>query len=204
MTDVIPQKTSGGSSDNRAEIELAEPAHARRRYETARARLLDINHWGDMSGFLSASFLLTDEKGQPVRNRLPREGDHFRIRIPAPKPLDEYDWVRIEKIMEVNDGEFDRQLTAITVRPSADPTSEEEAVSHFFSDSASSTIEVRRDGMKVCAEVHGRNEMPNAEQPGDAASAIRNTIVATGALLGLSDMQWSKLVHGLLRTTKGD
>jgi len=200
MASDIPQQHDGGRSDTRAEIELSEPAHARERYETARARLLDINHWGDMSGFLSASFLLTDEAGKPVRNRLPHTGDHFRIRIPAPQPLKEYDWVRIERITEHDEPEM--QMTAITVRPAPDPENDSEEVSHFFSEQATSTFEVKREGVKVSAEVHGRNELPNTEAE-EAGRAVRNTIVAAGALLGLSDIQWNKLVHGLLRTSGG-
>jgi hypothetical protein len=45
--------------------------------------------------------------------------------------------------------------------------------------------------------VHGRNEKPNTE-----ANAVidktRNTMVATGAIVGFSSAQWKSLVNGLL------
>jgi hypothetical protein len=197
MSDIIPQQTSGSPKDNVATIEMPETRHAMEHYQTARARLLDVNHWGDMSGFLSASFQLIDQEGKTVRNRLPQTGDYFRIKVPAPSPLNQYDWVRVEKIEEVNESE--RQMTAIRVRPSRDPLSVDQETQHFFSEEATSSFIVKREGKKILAEVHGRNEQPNVSETESLGSEIRNTIVATGALLGLSDIQWNKLVKGLLK-----
>jgi hypothetical protein len=56
---------------------------------------------------------------------------------------------------------------------------------------------VQRTGKVVSAEVHGRNEKPNT----DANAVIdkaRNTMVATGAIVGFSSTQWKSLVNGLL------
>jgi hypothetical protein len=202
MADIIPQQTSGMGKDNRAQIELAEPSQARQQYEVARARLLDVNHWGDMSGFLSASFQLVDQDGRQVKNRLPMPGDYFKIKIPAPAPLNEYDWVQVERVEEINEPDKDRQITAIRVRPASDPSQRTTETEHFFSPEATSSFIVEREGNRVSAEVHGRNEKPNTKDVDDLRSELRNTIGATGALLGLSDIQWNKLVKGILQSRR--
>lgn len=202
MADIIPQQTSGTGKDNRAQIELSEPKHAREQYEISRARLLDVNHWGDMSGFLSASFQLLDQKGRLVKNRLPKPGDYFRIKLPAPIPLNEYDWVRVERVEEINEPDRDRQTTAIRVRPASDPSQRTTETDHFFSPEATSSFIVERDGNRVSAEVHGRNEKPNIDGAKSLGAEVRNTVIAAGALLGLSDMQWNKLVKGILQSRK--
>jgi hypothetical protein len=74
MADIIPQQTSGTGKDNRAQVEFSESKHARAQYEMARVRLLDVNHWGDMSGYLSASFQLFSQEGKQAKNRLPMTG----------------------------------------------------------------------------------------------------------------------------------
>jgi hypothetical protein len=51
-------------------------------------------------------------------------------------------------------------------------------------------------GNQVVVSYHGRNEMPNIE--GAVADKIRNTIVASGAALGLSELHWKSLLNGLL------
>ena len=202
MADIIPQQTSGTGKDNRAQVELSEPQHAREQYEMARARLLDVNHWGDMSGFLSASFQLLDPEGKQVKNRLPMTGDYFKIKVPAPAPLNEYDWVKVERVEEINEPDKDRQLTAIRVRPASDPSQRTTETDHFFSPEATSSFIVEREGNRVSAEVHGRNEKPNTDEANGLASEIRNTVIAAGAMLGLSDMQWNKLVKGILQSKK--
>ena len=52
-------------------------------------------------------------------------------------------------------------------------------------------------GVRVEASHYGRNEQPNTGEGGiiDKARALLITI---GAYLGLSDMQWSNLIKGLL------
>ena len=197
MSEIVPQQTSGNPTNNVAIVDLNEPREARDHYQTARARLLDVNHWGDMSGFLSASFQLLDHEGKVVRNRLPQTGDYFRIKVPAPSPLNDYDWVRVEQIDEINEGEL--QMTAIRVRPSSDPLSPDTETDHFFSSEATSSFIVKREGSRVMAAVHGRNEQPNISETDSIGGEIRNAIVATGAILGLSDLQWDKLVKGLLK-----
>jgi hypothetical protein len=103
----------------------------------------------------------------------------------------------VEKIDEVN--EDDLQMTAIRVRPAHDPLNPDTETQHFLSSEATSSFIVKREGSLVMAEVHGRNEHPNVSETDSVGSEIRNAIVATGAFLGLADIQWGKLVKGLLK-----
>lgn len=200
MDNIIPQQSDGNFTDDQASVEFKGVYEAIERYKIAKNRLLDINHWGDFSGYLSASFELKDAAGNTIHDRLPQEGDYLKIRVPSPEPLREFDWVKIERIDEVNDS--DRQQTSIRVRPSSDPASSDRSVDHFFSEAATSTFMVERAGNVLRAEVHGRNEKPNYEHADSIGSGIRNVIMSAGAILGGSGIQWNKLVEGILRFRK--
>ena len=195
MPNSIPQQSTGNSRDNEAHVQLSNETEARLLYNQARSRLLNVNSWKDFSGFFSADFTLTDGSGSKLE-REPREGDYFRIKLPSPAPADEFDWVRIETIDEVETDEM--QYTSMRVRPSEDPVKADSHIDHFFSDKATSNFTVMRKGSLVSAEVHGRNEQANVEHSGNITFGLRNIAVAAGALLGFSDFQWKKLVNGLL------
>ena len=83
------------------------------------------------------------------------------------------------------------------VRPCGDPRSAVTNTAHFFGEDASSTFLIERNGDKVTAFYHGRNEVPNTSTPkwGDN---VRNALVASGAIVGLSEAQWSALCKGFL------
>ena len=195
MPNSIPQQSTGNSRDNEAHIQFSSENKARSLYQEARSRLLDVNNWKNFSGFFSADFALMDGSGTKLE-REPRSGDYFRIKLPSPAPADEFDWVRIETVDEVETDEM--QYTSIRVRPSEDPVKADAHIDHFFSDKATSNFMVMRKGTLVTAEVHGRNEQANVENSGNVSSGLRNIAVAAGALLGFSDFQWKKLVNGLL------
>lgn len=200
MDTIIPQQSDGNMTDDKLSVELKGVYEAKERYKIARNRLLDVNHWGDFSGFLSASFELTDQDGKGIHDRMPKEGDYFKIRIPAPEPIQDFDWIRIEKIEEVD--QVEHQETCIRVRPSADPASGSTDIDHFFTDDETSSFMVVRDGNKVMAEVHGRNEMPNLEHANSMGSGLRNALVSAGAMVGGSSIQWKKWIEGILRFRK--
>jgi len=124
-------------------------------------------------------------------------GDHFKINIPLLGNIggEGYDWVQVEAID--NHSEKNREAIAIRVRPANDPSNTKEEITHFFSDEASSTFSVIRTDNAVTASVQGRNEKPNTDA-GNVMDKIRNTIVATGAMMGLNKPQWKSLARGLL------
>jgi len=191
-TDLIPDQEEGAQSNTEAQVLCASEAEAAAFFETVRQRLLDVNHWHQYARG-GARFQLTDAEGQNVSRRAQKD-DHFQIDIPAPGTItgSGSDWVRIEAIEEQPD------ITAIRVRPATNPTNELEDVAHFFDESATSSFIARREGRKVVAAVHGRNEKPNTSTE-HVTDTIRNVAVALGAVTAFSKLQWKNLVEGFTR-----
>ncbi|PZR22946.1 MAG: hypothetical protein DI535_25085 [Citrobacter freundii] len=155
-------------------------------------RLLHPQQWKDLSGTGSASFEVIDQQLN-LTDREIAEGDYIRIDIPGPGPRsgNGYDWVKVELIESSGDH------LGIKVKPCANPEEKQEEPAHFFSEASSSTLMVRLTDITLTASYHGRNETVNNET-GNVAENIRNTAIATGALAGLSEVQWTKLIRGLL------
>lgn len=194
---VIPEQEEGASSDTVASVTLATSDKATTFFETVKKRLLQVNDWQKWAGAATAHFQLTDAAGNSV-NRIVQQGDHFKIDIPGPGTVtgDGFDWVQVEKIEET--AADNMQQIVIQVRPATNPANDRPDVAHFFSDAASSSFIVKRDGAVVTAGVHGRNEKPNV-----AAEALldkaRNAAVATGAVTAFAKLQWRSLVDGLVK-----
>ena len=192
----IPKQEEGTSTNTENTIEVSEK-EAEHFYSVVKDRLLNVNKWHDYAGDASATFCLLDSSGNPVKRKASK-GDYLEIDIPAPgsNAGDGKDFVHIEDVTEVNNEK--EQSVVIKVRPSQNPKNNSEDTAHFFSESATSSFIVKKKGNKITAGVYGRNEKPNF----DASSTIdkiRNTIVATGAALGFSKIQWKSLVDGLLK-----
>jgi hypothetical protein len=90
-----------------------------------------------------------------------------------------------------------REWTGMKVRPCGNPGSGASGAAHFFRVGATSTFIIERDGAKVTAYYHGRNEVPNTATP-KLADNVRNALVAAGAIVSLSEAQWSVLSKGFL------
>ena len=184
---------SGAQSNTESKASFDTAAEAQSFFKEVKKRLLHVNGWQKLAGAATASFQLTDEKGNSV-NRDVQKGDHFKIDIPGPGPAtgDGYDWVQVEAVEEKED------KVEITVRPATNPTNEQQDIAHFFSDEATSSFVVKLEGNSVIAGVYGRNEKPNlqAEKGRDKA---RNAAVASGAVGGFSKLQWKSLVNGLVK-----
>jgi hypothetical protein len=146
--------------------------------------------WHELAGWASASFILLDAAAEAVK-RLAAQGDYLRIDLPDPGPGEGggYDWVKVEKMEEYIDSSDEREWTGMKVRPCGSPTSSSAGTAHFFTSDASSTYIIERNGVKVTAFYHGRNEVPNTST-GKWTENVRNSLVAAGAVIGLSEAQW--------------
>jgi hypothetical protein len=175
---------------------MPDTGAAEKLFDIARQRLLDVSHWKDISKGISSDFNLTDSDGKKA-NREAHKGDYFQISIPGPGIAagDGNDWVQVESIDHHKKGAT--EFISITVRPAPNPLNSSTETAHFFENKATSTFKVSRTGTLVKAEVLGKNESPNTEMD-HVTDKIRNLIVATGAILGLSRPQWKGLVEGLL------
>lgn len=203
IEDMIPEQETGSKTDTHHSVTARNEQEAKALFETAKERLQDINSWKKFAGAASATFTLTDDNGNEV-HRKAAKGDHFKINIPGPgsEAGSGYDWVMIEAIEDKSDPGGNTEAFAIRVRPTNEPGKPGE-VAHFFKDNATSSFAVQREELTVTASVHGRNEEPNTTNEG-ILDKVRNTMIAIGAMLGMSDTQWKSLVKGLLEKAGGN
>ena len=195
MNELIHENKSGSQTNTENSVALSSENDAKEFFIIVKKRLLSIKDWHSYAGAMTASFCLTDEKGNEV-NREPQKGDYLRIDIPAPGTGtgEGYDWVQIEEI--VDEEETTGLLFGIRVRPAPSPVNEHKDIAHFFTEEATSSFIVKQNDNKVTAGVYGRNEKPNTEA-NTLLDTVRNAAVATGAITGFSKLQWNSLVKGL-------
>jgi hypothetical protein len=196
--DMVPRQKKGAETNAEESVTAFSLEEAKLIFMKAKERLLDIDHWHRWSGFGSATFHVTDEKGRRLE-RSAREGDLVCIDIPGPgnSEGDGKDWVRVEAIESSYDAANDYEVFSLVVRPTSNPKSSSGETAHFYSSDATSTYMVQREGRKVWAAEHGRNETPNTDVD-KALDKARNAAVALGGMAGLSKLQWKALVKGLL------
>lgn len=189
---IVPENVTGSATDITESSSFTSESDALNAFAEAKKRLNDINNWNSLCGTVTSIFTLTDQ-GAKQKTKKPQVGDYIKIDIPAPGPSsgDGYDWVRIEEILE------EEQIFAIKVRPVCSPENKDSSVAHFFKDSATSSFIIRKEGLSVFAEVHGRNEVPNTDTE-KTTDKIRNAAVGGSAIAGFSSFQWKQLVKGLL------
>lgn len=201
---IIPPQREGGKKDIQHSVTAGDDDDARKLFVMARNRLLDVNHWSEISSSVSAKFYLTDSQGNEVDRTLEQD-DHFKIALPAPGPAEGngFDWVRVEAIEDKSDSTGPYESIGVRVRPASDPTKKtEENVAHFFDSDATSTFLVERNGRTVTASVFGRNEKPNTSDTTNIIDKVRNAVIGAGAIAGLSNIQWKSLVTGLIAVEK--
>jgi len=168
-------------------------------FEEAKKRLLNINKWHELCGEGSAVFQLTDSNGNEI-NRRPETGDLIRIKLPAPSndSGDGYDWVRIEEFENTKDLLKDQDIFGFRVRPVQNPLDNSADTAHFYKSTATSTFVIVRTSSTVTALERGRNEVANNGTL-SLFGKIRNLIISAGAWLGISKLQWGKLVKGIIK-----
>ena len=195
----VPAQHTGAETNTAFSYEAKSRESATAKYELVKQRLLDIDHWQDFAGAATASFKLMDANGEPTKDPV-REGFYFKIDIPGPgtKTGKGYDWVRVESVEEEGDASTNIQGISIKVRPSDNPTTDDDNTAHFYSSEATSNFIVKREGNTITASVMGRNEKPNTEVS-NVIDKTRNAAVGTTAAAGISTIQWNLLVKGLIR-----
>jgi hypothetical protein len=200
IEDIVPSQQKGGKKDIEHVVTTQDVNDAKKLFDIARNRLVDINHWDELCGKASAKFRLTDQNGNDI-NRTAEKDDYFKIDLRAVgfEENKDYDCLYIETIEEVNDPNGLKESIAIRVRPTAHPKEKGENISHFFKEEATSSFVVKREATEVMAAVYGRNELPNTSTS-KVIGKVRNAIVAMTAILGFSNVQWKSLVKGLLST----
>jgi len=193
----IPSQQTGSQTDVIEEKNLPTEEEAKTVFVAAKERLLDVNHWEDISEGISTSFVLVDHFGN-LKSGPPRAGDFLKIDIPGPGPSEGegYDWVKVEAIEDYTAPDASQESISIRVRPSHDPRMEE-GTAHFFDNKATSSFVVKREKNIVSAAVHGRNEESNTTAK-TVSDKLRNAVIKVAAVAGFSAIQWKKLAKGLV------
>jgi hypothetical protein len=194
----LPEQKEGVEKNIESVVDTGSIESAKELFNKAKQRLLDVNNWHNICGKLSSTFSLTDEKGNEISEQ-PRKGFHFKIDIPGPGSTSGkgYDWVKVEEIQETVEEDKDCEFVLMRVRPTDNPTTDDDNVAHFFSDVTTSNFVVKREKQSVIAAVYGRNEVPNTETE-NIIDKTRNAVVGVGALAGFSNPQWKSLTEGVL------
>jgi hypothetical protein len=199
---VVPPQEVGAKLDTDFAVTCATREQGIELFRASSQRLLDVNEWHLLCGPPTARFEVVSPQGVPV-SRMAMERDFFRISIPGPGPLEGggFDWVQIETIESRVDAVLDEARLSMRVRPAASPVGDHGDVAHFFGPEATSTFRLTRKGAQVTASVHGRNETAN-DNTETLVDNVRNTVVALGARAGVSEIQWGKLVRGIVEGAK--
>lgn len=193
---ILPANHQGISTDTISAKEFSTIEEAANYFGVVKSRFINVNGWHELAGTATASFHVYNMRGERV-SRPPQEGDYFCIDIPAPasEAGNGADWVQVRRIQHSSTP--GSQYMSIEVQPCANPLTPSQETAHFFDEAASSTFLITQKGNKVTAEVHGRNEKPNNTEV-SMIDKIRNTIVAIGAMLGFSKLQWKSLTDALV------
>lgn len=196
----IPPQQEGNHVDLSTEKLFFNQAEAKEFFKKAKHRLLNVFDWKNCAALPMADFVVIDKEGNEVIRPV-YEGDVLRIDIPGPGSVsgDGYDWVAVEQLKE-EEGTDGSRSCSILLRPTSNPmdTDNKGEVSHFFKDSATSTLIVKQVGNKVVAEYYGRNEVINTDVE-KTVDKVRNSMVGLGAKLGFSDMEWKCLIESFLK-----
>jgi hypothetical protein len=203
-TTLIPEHNEGKQNDLQFSANFNNREEAVDCFKRAHKRLLNPGVWHELGGVFSGEFVLVNETGnQP--SRVAEIGDMYRIDLPGPGPKagNGYDWVRIDAIDDRSDETAEEELFSIRVMPTNNPYDKAPVTAHFFKAGASSTFVVKRTHNEVTAYYHGRNEVTNNET-GNTADNVRNSLMSTAALAGLSELQWSAMIKALLKPELGN
>src|SRR5690606_6922297 len=176
---ITPGNEDGKENNLEHSIATDNTEQAEALFVAAEDRMLDVNNWHLFAGPPTSTFRLTDSEGNEL-NRKAHKGDLIKRELPAAPGKNEgggYDWVRIEALQYDDYPDTNREILAFTVRPVPAPQSSGENTAHFFDEDATSTFAVHREGKKVLATYHGRNEKPNTETS-NLLDKARNAVVA--------------------------
>ncbi|MDQ6902604.1 MAG: hypothetical protein M3139_06280 [Bacteroidota bacterium] len=160
--------------------------------------MLNVTIWHKLIGFANAEFALRDTAGKRSY-RLAEDGDYLQIDIPGPGPSSGggYDWVLVESIVDNRNPEGEEEQYGMRLRSAKNPNKTGDEVEHFFTSEATSTFIISRHHNTVTCTYHGRNEVINIDTE-KIEDKKRNLIVGSGAMAGISDLQWSALTKSFL------
>lgn len=197
---IIPEQYTGKKIITTTSVTLNDREQTVVCYNEAKKRLLNVNEWHSIAGFVSGHFYVVNRNGEEL-NRLVEKGDYFKIDIPGPGSSegDGYDWVHVEELQEISTDNV--QSTGFRVRPSQNPEGEKSETAHFYTSEATSTFIVTQKKNQVTVQILDLNLIPN-DETNSVTDKIRNVAVGVGAIGLFSKVQWKNLADGILNTGK--
>ncbi len=195
--EIIPAQYEGRALEAQSSRQFQDADAAKMAYLRARQRLLEVNRWAPHIEGVTAVFQLAGQDGEPVEG-MAQKGMMIRVDIPGPGTSagDGYDWVVIDDMEEESTEKLD--FLAFRVRPAGNPAGSEGEIAHFFSAGSSGTFVLLREKNELTCTVYDRNLKPNTEMKGSLPDRMRNSLVGTTAAMGMSGVQWQKLVDSVL------
>lgn len=196
LKELIPSSSKGKNVELEEHCLSSDEQQSAELFKNAVNKLLYPPLWKNAAGSASAAFKVwNDVKGTGKI----QEGSIIRIDIPGPGSPNGggYDWVVVDRVVEGQDDRTDHPSAGILLKATTDPETKDNETAHFFEHGATSTLIVQKQGLNVYAAYYGRNEKPNTNT-GSTVTNIRNGLVAIGAMIGISEIQWSSLLKGLL------
>lgn len=196
-TGIVPLQYAGTKIEVDATVELKNIDEAKAFYNVAKSRLLQVNNWHNVAGIISAKFQLIDASGNEA-DRHAAKNDFLKVDIPGPGSTEGggYDWVLVEMLNEVSDGE--NESIGFRVRPCNNPFGNKNETAHFYSEEATSNFIVIREGVNIIAWVVDHNLKPN-DNAESLVDKLRDTAVGIGAISLFSKIQWQGLVDGIVK-----
>lgn len=197
----VPENEAGKALDIECIVKEDLFQEAMNTFDIARSRLLHPSLWQQLAGTGTASFSVSSANSDKIEPQV-HANDFLRIDIPGPGPVagEGFDWVKVEEIQENRLPDADASFV-MRLRACANPHHPGEGTAHFFTEEATSTFILKRNGDTVTLSYHGRNEKPNTSNV-NTMDKIRNALVGGSAIAGLSEIQWKALLQGILKRDK--
>lgn len=145
---IIPEQYTGKDIVTTSSVSFKDKERAAVCYIETKKRLLNVNKWHFIAGFVSGRFYVVTP-GVEVLSRLVEKNDFLKIDIPGSGSSagDGYDWVEVEELKENHTGAM--QSIGFCVRPSQNPAGRRSKTAHFYTSEATSTFIVTREYRKV-------------------------------------------------------
>ena len=195
---IIPEQYTGEDIETTSTVSFKNRTEALSFYQVARSRLLNVNEWHSVAGFISGRFYVVNRSGEML-NRPVEKDDFLKIDIPGPGSSEGngFDWVHVEELKEITTVHL--QSIGFRVRPTHNPGGAKDKTAHFYSNEATSTFIVTQKDHEVTVQIFDLNLTANSEA-GTVTDKIRNVAVGVGAIGLFSKVQWKNLADGILKT----
>ncbi|GAA4294997.1 hypothetical protein [Nibribacter koreensis] len=168
-----------------------DEASAVQAFAQSKQKLFNVDDWSHMAG-ITSTFELYNAQGQRKAAQNPIVGDFIKIILPATTIEN---WVKVIEVVEEED------LAKFVVQPSHNPLTPAEEpgkTDHFFTEEATSTFLVARQGTTLMACEIGRNEVANSHGQEAGDRPLLNTVISTGGWAGFQAIQWGNLTKYLV------